>query len=136
MDMRHLERNSKIADQDAAREIAEGDAVVGIELTPNAAEKIKKVFADQEMPAGSCLRVGIKGGGCSGFSYTLDVTDKPAADDEVFESNGVRIVTDPKSYLYLNGTSIDYEDALLKGGFVFNNPNAKRSCGCGASFST
>ena len=109
---------------------------MGITLTPKAAEKIKKIFAEQQMPEGSCLRVGIKGGGCSGFSYTLDVTDKPAADDEVYESNGVRVVTDPKSSLYLSGTEVDYEDSLLKGGFIFNNPNAKRSCGCGASFST
>lgn len=109
---------------------------MGITLTPKAAEKIKKIFAEQQMPEGSCLRVGIKGGGCSGFSYMLDVTDKPAADDEVYESNGVRVVTDPKSSLYLSGTEVDYEDSLLKGGFIFNNPNAKRSCGCGASFST
>ena len=108
---------------------------MAITMTQKAAEKIKKVFQNNGMPEGSCLRVGIKGGGCSGFSYTLDVTDKPADDDEVFESNGVRIVTDPKSCLYLNGTEIDYSDELLKGGFVFNNPNAKRSCGCGASFS-
>jgi iron-sulfur cluster assembly protein len=109
---------------------------MAITLTQRAADKIKKVFADQQMPEGSCLRVGIKGGGCSGFSYTLDVAGKPAADDEVFNSSGVCVVTDPKSSLYLDGTEIDYEDALLKGGFVFNNPNAKRSCGCGASFST
>ena len=109
---------------------------MGTTLTPKAAEKIKKIFAEQQMPEGSCLRVGIKGGGCSGFSYMLDVTDKPAADDEVYESNGVRVVTDPKSSLYLSGTEVDYEDSLLKGGFIFNNPNAKRSCGCGASFST
>lgn len=107
-----------------------------ITLTERAAAKIRKVFEQHKMPPGGALRIGIKGGGCSGFSYTLDVTDKPAADDEVFESHGVRVVTDPKSYLYLNGTEVDYEDELLKGGFVFHNPNAKRSCGCGSSFST
>lgn len=106
-----------------------------ITMTERAAEKIRGVFAEHDMPEEAALRVGIKGGGCSGFSYTLDVTDQPADDDEVFESNGVRIACDPKSYLYLNGTEIDYNDELLKGGFVFNNPNAKRSCGCGASFS-
>jgi iron-sulfur cluster assembly protein len=109
---------------------------MAITMTERAARKIEAVFDQQKMPEGSCLRVGIKGGGCSGFSYTLDVTDKPAEDDEVFTSNGVRIVCDPKSYLYLNGTEVDFQDDLLKGGFVFNNPNAKRSCGCGASFST
>jgi len=108
---------------------------MAITLTEKAADKIKKVFAEHKMPSGACLRVGVKGGGCSGFSYTLDVTDEPAGDDEVFESNGVRVCCDPKSYLYLNGTEVDYSDDMLKGGFVFNNPNAKSSCGCGASFS-
>jgi len=108
---------------------------MGITMTQRAADKIKKVFARHDMPPDACLRVGIKGGGCSGFSYTLDVTDKPAEHDEVFVSNDVRIVCDPKSYLYINGTEVDFEDDLLKGGFVFHNPNAKRSCGCGASFS-
>jgi len=106
-----------------------------ITLTEKAAEKIKKLFSEHKMPETSALRVGIKGGGCSGFSYTLDVTPEPAADDQVFESNGVRVVCDPKSYLYLNGTEVDYSDQLLKGGFEFHNPNAKGSCGCGASFS-
>jgi len=109
---------------------------MAISLTERAATKIKDAFRKNAMPEGSCLRVGVKGGGCSGFSYTLDVADKPADDDEVFESNGVRMVCDPKSYLFLNGTEVDYSDDLLKGGFVFNNPNAKRSCNCGASFST
>lgn len=109
---------------------------MAITVTERAAERIKKVFADNAMPAGSCLRVGIKGGGCSGFNYILDVTDAAAKDDEAFESNGVRVVCDPKSYLFLNGTEVDYQEDMLKGGFVFNNPNAKRSCNCGASFST
>ena len=109
---------------------------MAIALTERAAEKIKKVFETHKMPEGSCLRVGVKGGGCSGFNYYLDVTQEPAADDEVSESHGVRVVCDLKSSLYLNGTEVDYEDELLKGGFVFNNPNAKTKCGCGASFST
>jgi len=109
---------------------------MAITMTERAADKIKQAFSANKMPEGSCLRVGIKGGGCAGFSYTLDVTDKPAEDDEVFDSRGVRIVCDPKSHLYLNGTEIDYEDALIQGGFVFNNPNAKQRCGCGVSFST
>jgi len=104
-------------------------------LTERAAGKIKKVFAEHKMPEGSCLRLAVKGGGCSGFEYALDVTDRPAEDDEVFVSHDVRLVCDPKSYLYLNGTEVDYSDDLLKGGFVFNNPNAKKRCGCGASFS-
>ena len=109
---------------------------MAITLTECAAKKISEVFAKHKMPEGSAFRIGIKGGGCAGFNYTLDVTDKPAEDDEVFESHGVRVVCDPKSYLYLNGTEVDYRDELLKKEFIFNNPHASRSCGCGASFST
>jgi iron-sulfur cluster assembly protein len=109
---------------------------MAISLTEKAAEKIKTVFRDNGMPETGCLRIGVKGGGCGGFSYTLDVTDKPVADDEVFESRGVRVVCDPKSYLYLNGTEVDYEESLMQGGFRFDNPNASGVCGCGASFKT
>lgn len=109
---------------------------MAITLTERAAEKIAEVFTAKDMPPDACLRVGIKGGGCSGFSYTLDVTAAPAEGDEVCQSNGVRIVCDPKSALFLSGTEVDYNDDLLKGGFVFNNPNAGRTCNCGASFST
>ena len=109
---------------------------MAITMTQRAAEKIRDIFEKNEMPDTGALRVGVKGGGCGGFSYTLDVTDAPAQDDEVFTSNDVRIVCDPKSYLYLNGTEVDYEDDLIQGGFKFNNPNASKSCGCGASFST
>ena len=106
-----------------------------ITITERVATKIREVFLKNGMPEGSCLHVGIKGGGCSGFSYTLGVSDKPDEMDEVFECHGLRVVCDPKSLLYLDGTEIDYSDDLLNGGFVFNNPNAKRSCGCGTSFS-
>jgi iron-sulfur cluster assembly protein len=109
---------------------------MAITLTERAAQKVRQVFEKNEMPADACLRVGVKGGGCSGFSYTLDVTETPADDDEVFETAGVRVVCDPKSFLYLNGTEVDYDDSLLNGGFKFNNPNASQSCHCGASFST
>ena len=105
-----------------------------ITLTERAAEKIKKVFADSNMPENAHLRVAVKGGGCSGFNYVLDVTEEPAPEDETFESHGVRVACDPKSFLYLNGTEIDYEDQLMGQGFIFNNPNAKARCGCGASF--
>ncbi len=109
---------------------------MAITMSEKAAKKIKGIFSHQKMPEGACLRVGVKGGGCSGFTYTLDVAAEPAEDDEVFESNGVRICCDRKSYLYLNGTEVDFDDKLIGGGFVFNNPNAKARCGCGASFRT
>lgn len=109
---------------------------MAITITEKAAREIKRIFEENFMPADACLRVGVKGGGCSGFNYTLDVTDKPSADDEVFTSNGLRIVCDAKSYLYLNGTEVDFNDSMMQRGFVFNNPNAKGTCGCGASFST
>ncbi|MFB3894615.1 MAG: HesB/IscA family protein [Phycisphaerae bacterium] len=134
--MQHTERNSKVEVEDREKAMAEAQMELrtGITLTQRAADKLKRIFAEQNMPEGSCLRVGIKGGGCSGFSYTLDVAAKPADDDEVFEAHGLRVVCDPKSYLYLSGTEVDYNDSLLNGGFVFNNPNSKRTCGCGASF--
>ena len=109
---------------------------MAITLTEGAAEQIRRAFETHKVPDDSCLRVAIKGGGCAGTSYVLDVTDGPAADDEISEAHGIRIVCDPKSYLYLNGTEVDYNDQLMNRGFVFSNPNAKNSCGCGASFST
>jgi len=108
---------------------------MAITVTQRAAEEIGRILAARNSPDGACLRVGIKGGGCSGFAYTLDVADGPDEADELFESNGVRIVCDPKSYLYLNGTEVDFNDSLMQRGFVFNNPNAKGKCACGASFS-
>ena len=108
---------------------------MAITLTERAAEKLKGVFEKHAGAENLSLRIALKGGGCAGFNYMLDVTDKPAEDDEKFESRGIRIVVDPKSMLYLDGTEIDYNDDLLRGGFVFNNPNSKQSCGCGASFS-
>jgi iron-sulfur cluster assembly protein len=79
--------------------------------------------------------VGVKGGGCSGFSYLLDLTETQKETDEVFWQHGVRIICDPKSLLYLNGVTVDFRDEVMGRGFVFNNPNATSSCGCGSSFS-
>ncbi len=107
---------------------------MAIELTEKAAAEIKRIFAEQQSGEETYLRVGIKGGGCSGFTYTLDLASQPDEFDEVFDCYGVKIICDPKSYLYLNGTTIDFNDDLLNRGFVFKNPNAKQSCSCGASF--
>ena len=81
------------------------------------------------------VRVGVKSGGCSGLSYDLKFDKELEEDDKVFEDNGVRIVVDKKSFLYLIGTTLDYSGGLNGSGFVFNNPNANRTCGCGESFS-
>ena len=109
---------------------------MAIELTETAAREIKTIIEQQELNAENVrLRVGVKGGGCSGFSYLLDLTEQERDTDELFEKHEIKIVCDPKSYLYLNGTTIDFKDEIMQRGFVFNNPNATNTCGCGSSFS-
>lgn len=107
-----------------------------IQLSEAAAKEIKSIITDQGLNAdGTRLRVGVKGGGCSGFSYMLDLTEEPKAEmDEELESNGIKILCDMKSYLYLNGVEIDFKDEVMGRGFVFKNPNATSTCGCGSSF--
>ena len=106
-------------------------------LTEKAAAEVREIIRGQQLPEDKTrLRVGVKGGGCSGFSYMLDLTEEPAGEaDEVLESHGVKILCDMKSYLYLNGVEIDFKDEVMGRGFVFKNPNATASCGCGSSFS-
>jgi iron-sulfur cluster assembly protein len=110
-------------------------AVPKVHLTERAAKKIIALLAKEGVSAEQGgLRVGVQGGGCSGLSYAMRL-DKQARDrDKIFEEFGARIFVDPKSFLYLNGTTLDYEDTLMHQGFVFVNPNATRSCGCGSSF--
>ena len=110
---------------------------MAILLSDRAAQEIKGIIKQQGLPEEQTrLRVGVKGGGCSGFSYVLDLTEEQVGEaDEELESQGVRIVIDNKSHLYLDGTEIDYKsNGALGGGFVFKNPNATASCGCGSSF--
>ena len=107
----------------------------GIQLTPTAFEHIKmlqKQQGDREL----CLRVGVRQGGCSGMSYMMDFEqpENIREDDEIFEYDGFRIVCDPKSLLYLYGLVLDYNNAMIGGGFDFTNPNASQTCGCGKSF--
>jgi iron-sulfur cluster assembly accessory protein len=104
-----------------------------ITVTPQAAVKIKDIKAAQASAEESALRVRVVGGGCSGFQYQL-VFDTAQPGDQVFEADGVKVVVDPKSFLYLNGTEIDYVDGLTGAGFTMKNPNAKGGCGCGQSF--
>lgn len=108
---------------------------MAITLSETAASEIKSIIKDQGLSEAVALRVGVKGGGCSGFSYVLDLTEAAPENDEVMESHGIKILSDRKSYLYLNGTEIDFKDEVMGRGFVFRNPNATHTCGCGSSFS-
>lgn len=103
-----------------------------IEVTPKAVEKIRQTFAQQGVAGG--LRLGVLGGGCSGLSYQFKFDPKPRATDKVFEFDGVQVFVDPKSMVFLNGMTLDYKESLMQSGFAFENPNAKKSCGCGTSF--
>ncbi len=108
---------------------------MSLQLTENAATEIKKVIAEQKMPENVALRVGVAGGGCSGFEYKLGFDEHvDEQSDIVCEMHGVRVVVDKKSLLHLDGTEIDYHNGIDKRGFVFSNPNATKSCGCGSSF--
>ena len=105
-----------------------------ITLTPAAAQEAKRLM-EQEQKPNLGLRIGVKGGGCSGLSYVLTVDEaSPKPYDTMFEQEGLKVLIDAKSQLYLDGTTIDYKSGLMGGGFEFSNPNAKKSCGCGHSF--
>ncbi len=107
-----------------------------ITLTPSALEEVKRLMEKEQKPNAG-LRIGVKGGGCSGFSYVLAIDEAtPKQYDSIFEQEGIKVLVDAKSHLYLDGTTIDYKGSLMGGGFEFNNPLAKKSCGCGSSFST
>lgn len=103
-------------------------------VTPTAVDQIKKLLASQNKPDWG-VRVGVKGGGCSGLSYTMDLAEAPGEEDRVFDIEDLKVFCDKKSYFYLNGLTLDFIDALMGGGFRFVNPNATSTCGCGSSFS-
>jgi iron-sulfur cluster assembly protein len=106
-----------------------------INISDRAAKEIKKVMAENNIAETAGLRMGVKGGGCSGFSYMLGFDENSHDTDKVLESNGVRVFVDEKSLPYLAGITLDYQDGLSGKGFTFENPNATRTCGCGHSFS-
>jgi len=123
---------------------------MSVTVTETAAREIAAIIKQQDLDAEKIhLRVGVKGGGCSGFSYLLDLTETRKDTDELIEQTytfpgedgqarrtfTLKVICDPKSYLYLNGTTVDFKDELMGRGFVFNNPNATAICGCGSSFS-
>ena len=106
---------------------------MALALTETASKHVKKILEEQNLQ-GVFLRMGVKGGGCSGLSYSLEFDSELGPHDKKFEVDGVTVVCDAKSYLYLNGTTLDYVTEGLQGGFTFINPQAKSSCGCGTSF--
>lgn len=105
-----------------------------IYVSDKAREKVSSLKEQAAIEADYFLRVSVVGGGCSGLSYKLDFDNESKPDDQVFEDNGVKVVTDLKSFLYLCDTTLDFSDGLNGKGFHFNNPNATRTCGCGESF--
>ena len=111
-------------------------AANGLHVTEPAVKRIRTVMAKEGIsPHEGGLRLGVSGGGCSGLSYVIKFDTHPRERDRVFEFDGVRVFIDPKSFVYLQGMTLDYEETLIRQGFNFINPNASRSCGCGTSFS-
>jgi iron-sulfur cluster assembly protein len=108
---------------------------MAVALSEAAAQQVKELKQTQKLGENVFLRMGVKGGGCSGMTYALEFDSEIGPHDKEFEIDGVKVVVDRKSYLYLNGTTLDYVKEGLTGGFTFRNPNAKTSCGCGTSFS-
>ncbi len=107
-----------------------------IKVSESASKRVAMLMEDEGFnPKTDYVRVGVKSGGCSGLEYVLNFDKTATESDRVFEDNGIKIVVEKKSYLYLVGTTLEYEGGLNGKGFVFNNPNAKRTCGCGESFS-
>lgn len=114
--------------------ITQNGVELTVEISEKAAEKIK-YFAEKEGITDNVgLRVAVKGGGCSGLTYDLNITDKERESDKIVEQYGVKVMVDKKSYIYLVGTQLDFSDGLNGKGFVFENPNATKACGCGTSF--
>ena len=112
-----------------------GVAVTMIHVTEKAAEKIRQLLTKEGVPeATGGLRIGVQGGGCSGLTYAMRLDTQARDRDRVFEEHGARLFVDAKSYLYLANTTLDYQETLMRQGFVFENPAAARSCGCGSSF--
>ena len=109
----------------------------GLQVTERAIKRIRVAMAKEGVsPEEGGLRLGVMGGGCSGLSYSIKFDTRPRERDRIYEFDGVRVFVDPKSFLYLHGMTLDYEETLMRQGFNFINPNSSRSCGCGSSFSS
>jgi len=114
--------------------MSEVNETTEITITKKAEKEIKRIMKDNNVPENYGLRVGVKGGGCSGLTYTLNFDEASKEGDSVIESNDIKLFVDGKSLFYLMGTELDFSDGLNGKGFKFNNPNATKSCGCGESF--
>jgi iron-sulfur cluster assembly protein len=109
----------------------------GLQLTDRAIKRVRIAMAKEGVsPEEGGLRLGVTGGGCSGLSYAIKFDSRPRERDRIYNFDGVRVFVDPKSFLYLHGMTLDYEETLMRQGFNFINPNSSRSCGCGSSFSS
>jgi len=106
---------------------------MAVELTENAKQRVRALILEHN-DGKSWLRLAVRGGGCSGLMYHMDWVEEPAEKDKLFEIDDVKVCVDRKSYLFLNGIVLDFEDTLVRSGFIFNNPAAARSCSCGESF--
>ncbi len=115
--------------------ITQNGMELGVQISEKAAEKIKYFAARDGIEGSVGVRVAVKGGGCSGLTYDLAITGEELATDKVVEQHGVKVMVDKKSYIFLVGTELEFSDGLNGKGFVFVNPNAKKTCGCGTSFS-
>jgi iron-sulfur cluster assembly protein len=112
-------------------------AAGGLQLTERAIKRVRIAMAKEGVsPEEGGLRLGVMGGGCSGLSYSIKFDTRPRERDRIYDFDGVRVFVDPKSFLYLHGMTLDYEETLMRQGFNFINPNSTRSCGCGSSFSS
>ncbi len=117
------------------KQIETQPASKGIEVTEKALAHIRSAMSKEKIsPVEGGLRLGVQGGGCSGLSYNISFDTQPRERDRIFTLGDVRVFIDPKSFIYLHGMVLDYEETLMRQGFVFHNPNATKSCGCGSSF--
>jgi iron-sulfur cluster assembly protein len=117
--------------------LASSGTSTGVQVTERAVKKIRSAMAKEGISVEEGgLRLGVMGGGCSGLSYSIKFDSHPRERDRIYEFDGVRVFVDPKSFIYLHGMTLDYEETLVRQGFNFINPNSTRSCGCGSSFTS
>lgn len=124
-----------LQEQNEAKRMSAAEAAAGLKLTPKALEMVRRLRDRERLGADSGLRVGVAGGGCSGFQYSLNFDNQRKDGDTVIELDGVKVFIDEGSLPYIAGTTLDYVEGLHGGGFKFDNPRATRTCGCGSSFS-